>query len=125
VSAVAVFAQPTLFNLDRWILGLIHFFFSKTTGMNQSGTAGARGGFIKPITGDAREQEMDENLGDVHSMLGSLKAQAQAMGDEIGEQNERLDRIQSRLKRPGTGGQEKRQRVIGNTVASISWSTTF
>jgi len=49
--------------------------------------------YARNIMGDAREDEMNENLGEVHSMLRVLKSQAEAMGGEIDDQNSMLDRI--------------------------------
>ncbi|XP_030415445.1 synaptosomal-associated protein 23 [Gopherus evgoodei] len=56
-------------------------------------TGGASGGYITRITNDAREDEMDENLTQVGSILGNLKNLALDMGNEIDSQNKRIDRI--------------------------------
>ena len=45
------------------------------------------------ITGDAREDEMEQNLVGVGNILGNLKNMANDMGAEIQRQNEHLDRI--------------------------------
>jgi len=45
------------------------------------------------ITGDAREDEMEENLRHVGGAVGNLKNMAIDMGDEIVKQNQQLDRI--------------------------------
>ena len=51
------------------------------------------GGYIQRINNDAREDEMEENMQAVGSILGNLKNMAQDMGDEIGKQNKDLERI--------------------------------
>ncbi|XP_013884245.1 synaptosome associated protein 23.1 [Austrofundulus limnaeus] len=51
------------------------------------------GPYIKRITNDAREDEMEENLDAVGSILGNLKDMAVNMGSEIDKQNVQLDRI--------------------------------
>lgn len=55
-----------------------------------------KGGYIKRITNDEREDEMNENLGVVSSILGDLKKQATAMSGELDEQNDVLDRIEAK-----------------------------
>nr|XP_014349245.1 PREDICTED: LOW QUALITY PROTEIN: synaptosomal-associated protein 23 [Latimeria chalumnae] len=51
------------------------------------------GGYVKKITHDAREDEMDENLGQVSNIIGNLKNMALDMGNEIETQNKQIDRI--------------------------------
>lgn len=54
----------------------------------------ARGGpYIQRINNDAREDEMEDNMQAVGSVLGNLKNMAADMGDEISRQNKQLDRI--------------------------------
>ena len=53
----------------------------------------SQGGYIQRINNDAREDEMEENMQAVGSILGNLKNMAQDMGDEIGKQNKDLERI--------------------------------
>ncbi|XP_062944587.1 synaptosomal-associated protein 23 [Cynocephalus volans] len=53
----------------------------------------ASGGYIKRITNDAREDEMEENLTQVGSILGNLKNMALDMGNEIEAQNQQITRI--------------------------------
>ncbi|KAG9508931.1 Synaptosomal-associated protein 25, partial [Fragariocoptes setiger] len=48
---------------------------------------------VTRITGDDREDEMEENLEAVGSILGNLKEMAITMGNEITTQNSQLDRI--------------------------------
>ena len=45
------------------------------------------------ITNDAREDEMEENLGAVSGMLGNLRNMAIDMNSEISAQNKQLDRV--------------------------------
>lgn len=42
---------------------------------------------------DAREDEMEENLEQVGSIIGNLKNMALDMGNEIDKQNKTIDRI--------------------------------
>lgn len=51
------------------------------------------GPYIKRITNDAREDEMEENLDAVGSILGNLKTMAVDMGNEIDKQNTQIDNI--------------------------------
>ncbi|KAF5891328.1 synaptosomal-associated protein 25 isoform X1 [Clarias magur] len=51
------------------------------------------GGFIRRVTDDARENEMDENLEQVGSIIGNLRHMALDMGNEIDTQNRQIDRI--------------------------------
>ncbi|XP_055719981.1 synaptosomal-associated protein 23-like isoform X1 [Salvelinus fontinalis] len=51
------------------------------------------GPYIKRITNDAREDEMEENLDQVGSIIGNLKNMAMDMGSEIDKQNKHIDRI--------------------------------
>lgn len=45
------------------------------------------------IVGDAREDEMDDNMGQVSTMIGNLRNMAIDMGTEIEGQNQQVDRI--------------------------------
>ncbi|GAU94949.1 hypothetical protein RvY_06645 [Ramazzottius varieornatus] len=51
------------------------------------------GRIVQRITNDAREDEMEENLGAVGNMLGGLKMMATDMGKEINKQNKQLDSL--------------------------------
>eukprot|EP00794_Sanderia_malayensis_P017430 gene17430-19174_t len=51
------------------------------------------GGYIQKITNDAREDEMDENLGQVAGIVGNLKLMAVDMGTELDTQNVQIDKI--------------------------------
>ncbi|KAK3753328.1 hypothetical protein QZH41_015279 [Actinostola sp. cb2023] len=50
----------------------------------------------KRITNDDREDEMDENLGQVSNIIGNLKSMAVDMGNEIDTQNRQLERINAK-----------------------------
>ncbi|KAM6988260.1 synaptosomal-associated protein 25 isoform 2-T2 [Tautogolabrus adspersus] len=54
------------------------------------------GGHIRRVTNDAREDEMDENLAHVGSIIGNLKSMALDMGNEIDTQNVQIERIQGK-----------------------------
>uniref|UniRef100_A0A672MSG4 Synaptosomal-associated protein n=3 Tax=Sinocyclocheilus grahami TaxID=75366 RepID=A0A672MSG4_SINGR len=58
-----------------------------------SGSGGTSGPYIKRVTNDAREDEMEENLDQVGSIIGNLKNLAVDMGNEIDKQNKTIDRI--------------------------------
>ncbi|NP_001079032.1 synaptosome associated protein 23kDa L homeolog isoform X1 [Xenopus laevis] len=55
--------------------------------------AGQSGPYIKRITNDDREDEMDENLVQVGSILGNLKNMAIDMGNELESHNQQIGRI--------------------------------
>lgn len=57
------------------------------------GGMGMQGGFVTRITNDAREDEMEQNLGEVSNMLGNLRNMAVDMSSEIDSQNRQVDRI--------------------------------
>ena len=50
------------------------------------------------ITDDAREDEMEDNMQQVGSMLGNLKNIAEDMGNEIDKQNKQIDKIGAKVK---------------------------
>ncbi|XP_034968211.1 synaptosomal-associated protein 23 [Zootoca vivipara] len=58
---------------------------------NSGGTT--TGGYIKRVTNDAREDEMEENLTQVGNILGNLKNMAVEMGNTIDTQNQQIDQI--------------------------------
>ncbi|KAH0514569.1 Synaptosomal-associated protein 23 [Microtus ochrogaster] len=64
-----------------------------TNGQPQQATGTSSGGYIKRITNEAREDEMEENLTQVGSILGNLKNMALDMGNEIDAQNQQIQRI--------------------------------
>ena len=49
------------------------------------------------ITNDAREDEMDENVQQVSTMVGNLRNMAIDMSTEVGNQNRQLDRIHEKV----------------------------
>ncbi|KAK3754455.1 hypothetical protein RRG08_021042 [Elysia crispata] len=55
--------------------------------------AGPTGGYVTRITNDAREDEMEQNIGEVAGMVTNLRNMAVDMGNEIESQNKQLDRI--------------------------------
>ncbi|KAH7730520.1 Protein RIC-4 a [Aphelenchoides avenae] len=59
---------------------------------------GPQGGYVSRITKDAREDEMDDNLQQVSSMVGNLRNMAIDMGGEIHGQNQQLDRIEAKAR---------------------------
>ncbi|XP_030050931.1 synaptosomal-associated protein 25 [Microcaecilia unicolor] len=81
--------------------------FKKTWGNNQDGVVASQparvvdereqmaisGGFVRKVTNDARENEMDENLEQVSGIIGNLRHMAVDMGNEIDTQNRQIDRI--------------------------------
>jgi hypothetical protein len=50
------------------------------------------------ITNDAREDEMEGNLQQVSTVIGTLKNMACDMGNEIENQNNQIDRIKGKVK---------------------------
>ena len=48
---------------------------------------------ILRITNDDREEEMEENMQQVSTMIGNLRNMATDMGVEVQNQNQQLDRI--------------------------------
>ncbi|XP_033228386.1 synaptosomal-associated protein 25 isoform X1 [Belonocnema kinseyi] len=61
--------------------------------MDERNGLGPQGGYIAKITGDAREGEMEENMGQVNTMIGNLRNMAIDMGSELENQNRQIDRI--------------------------------
>ena len=49
------------------------------------------------ITNDDREEEMEENMQQVSTMIGNLRNMAQDMGTEVSNQNSQLDRINQKV----------------------------
>ncbi|XP_048838252.1 SNARE_SNAP25N and SNARE_SNAP23C domain-containing protein [Brienomyrus brachyistius] len=85
--------------------------YKKVWGSNQDGVVSSQpssrvvderekmtmsGGYINRVTNDAREDEMEENLTQVGSILGNLRSMALDMGNEIDTQNIQIDRIQGK-----------------------------
>jgi len=68
----------------------------KQPGASEGSGAGSGGPYIERITNDAREDEMEENMQAVGSVLSNLKEMSQAMGGEIERQNKQLDKISNK-----------------------------
>ena len=49
--------------------------------------------YLLRITNDDREEEMEENMQQVSTMIGNLRNMATDMGTEVQNQNSQLDRI--------------------------------
>jgi len=49
------------------------------------------------ISNDARETEMDENLGQVNTMIGNLRNMALDMGSELENQNQQIEKISTKV----------------------------
>ncbi|KAG9509159.1 Synaptosomal-associated protein 25, partial [Fragariocoptes setiger] len=61
---------------------------------NRSNAGPMHSSYIAKINkGDAREDEMEDNMGQVGNMLGNLRNMALDMGNEISQQNAQLNRI--------------------------------
>ncbi|CAL4110242.1 unnamed protein product, partial [Meganyctiphanes norvegica] len=61
--------------------------------MDDRNGMGVSGGYIGRISNDAREDEMEENMGQVNTMIGNLRNMAIDMGSEIENQNRQVGRI--------------------------------
>ncbi|XP_061638886.1 SNARE_SNAP25N and SNARE_SNAP23C domain-containing protein isoform X5 [Phyllopteryx taeniolatus] len=54
------------------------------------------GGYIRRVTRDAREDEMNDNLAHVGSIVGNLRCMALDVGNEIDTQNVQIERVQGK-----------------------------
>lgn len=70
---------------------------------DRNGTGPLSTSYIAKITKDAREDEMEDNMGQVSTMIGNLRNMAIDMGSEIQQQNSQLDRINQK----GTSNEER------------------
>ncbi|CAL8284472.1 unnamed protein product [Lota lota] len=61
--------------------------------VSQAQSSAPSGPYIKRITNDAREDEMEENLEAVGSVINNLKTMAMDMGGELDKQNKQIDRL--------------------------------
>lgn len=61
--------------------------------MDDRNGVGPQGGYIGRITNDDREVEMENNMGEVNTMIGNLRNMALDMGSELENQNRQVDRI--------------------------------
>lgn len=66
--------------------------------MDDRNGMGPQGGYIGRITNDAREEEMEENMGQVNTMIGNLRNMAIDMGSELENQNRQIDRINLKVR---------------------------
>lgn len=65
--------------------------------MDDRNGIGPQSGYIARITGDAREGEMEDNMGQVNTMIGNLRNMAVDMGSELENQNRQIDRINRKV----------------------------
>lgn len=61
--------------------------------MDERNGLGPASGYIAKITNDARENEMEDNMSQVNTMVGNLRNMALDMGSELQNQNSQIDRI--------------------------------
>jgi len=54
--------------------------------------------FLLRITNDAREEEMENNMGEVNTMIGNLRNMALDMSSELDNQNQQVDRINRKVR---------------------------
>ncbi|XP_020370358.1 synaptosomal-associated protein 25 isoform X2 [Stegostoma tigrinum] len=99
--------------------------YKKAWGNNQDGVVASQparvmdereqmaisGGFIRRVTNDARENEMDDNLEQVGGIIGNLRHMALDMGNEIDTQNRQIDRIMEKAEYNKTRIDEANQRA--------------
>lgn len=71
--------------------GLDKSFSPSAHSLSSSSVFGA--GLLHRITNDAREDEMEENLGDVHDTIAVLRNMALDQGTTISQQNQQIGRI--------------------------------
>ncbi|KAM3910716.1 synaptosomal-associated protein 25-like [Leptodactylus fuscus] len=55
------------------------------------------GSYIRRVTKDSREDEMEENLNQVGSILGNLRSMALDVGNEIDIQNKQVEKIMEKV----------------------------
>lgn len=65
--------------------------------MDDRNGIGPQSGYIAKITNDAREVEMEDNMGQVNTMIGNLRNMAIDMGSELENQNRQIDRINRKV----------------------------
>jgi len=78
------------------------------------GNMGPQGGFVTRITNDAREDEMEQNMGEVSNMLGNLRNMAVDMSNEIDSQNKQIERINIQA-----GANEERIKVANQRASKL------
>lgn len=77
--------------------------------------------FSSRITNDAREDEMEENMGQVNTMIGNLRNMALDMGSELENQNRQVDRINRKVRVLGLFG-DFCSHIYGDDRAGDSFS---
>ncbi|OQV24814.1 Synaptosomal-associated protein 25 [Hypsibius exemplaris] len=75
------------------------------------GNMGPSGGYITKITNDDRENEMEDNIGQVSTMITNLRNMAVDMSGEIGTQNRQLDKINQKATSNQTRIEEANKRA--------------
>ncbi|TSN39276.1 Synaptosomal-associated protein 25 [Bagarius yarrelli] len=83
------------------------------------------GGYIRRVTNDAQEDEMEENLAHVGSILGNLRSMALDMGNEIDTQNLQIERIQSKRTAQFFGTQRHERALFISSAGSSVVSANF
>ncbi|RWS29043.1 synaptosomal-associated protein 25-like protein [Leptotrombidium deliense] len=82
---------------------------------DRNGAAPIPTSYIAKITKDAREDEMEDNMVQVSTMVGNLRNMAIDMGQEIGSQNQQLDKINKKAdsnKMRIQGANERAQKLL-------------
>ncbi|KAF9411339.1 hypothetical protein HW555_009839, partial [Spodoptera exigua] len=89
--------------------------------MDERNGIGPQAGYIGRITNDAREDEMEENMGQVNTMIGNLRNMALDMGSELENQNRQIDRINRKVTCRGWQSQYMctRNRLARRTVGFV------
>jgi len=81
------------------------------------GDAVMSGNYITRITNDAREDEMENNMGEVAGMVSNLRNMAVDMGNEIESQNRLVDRINQKgesLTNRVEGANQRANKILRN-----------
>ena len=84
--------------------------------MDDRNGLGPQGGYIAKITNDARETEMEENMGQVNTMIGNLRNMAIDMGSELENQNRQIDRINRKVR----WNDSRVRRVLKHSCSEVS-----
>ncbi|KAL7635889.1 UNVERIFIED_CONTAM: hypothetical protein RMT77_013706 [Armadillidium vulgare] len=82
--------------------------------MDDRNGLGVSGGYIGRITNDAREEEMEDNMGQVNTMIGNLRNMAIDMGSEISNQNNQIGRINHKAE-----SNEERIKIANERAGSL------
>ena len=72
------------------------------------------GGLIDRLTDDFREDEMEENLQDVNSVIHELRTMAMEQGSTLDQQNQQISRIQE-----ATGASEERIHGVNQRMQAM------